>query len=276
MRKSPIAGSWYPGDADRLKTLVQGLLDKAGVQNGGQKPCAVISPHAGIQFSGQAAAHAYKTLDGKNFSRVILLGPSHYTFFKGIATSGVDFYETPLGRVPIDREVSEALFKKPLFQGPREAELPEHSLEMQLPFLQVVLNDFSMVPLVVGDMAQSDYAAAADAIRAYVDEKTIVVVSTDFTHYGSRFGYVPFRDNVKENLKKLDGGAIDRILEKDLTGYLSYLDETGATICGARPIGVMLKLVPQHSQGRLLDYYTSGDLMNDYTDTVSYAAIAFY
>ncbi len=275
VRKSPIAGSWYPGEKNRLQSLVQDLLDKAQLGDMKGTPCAIVSPHAGIQFSGQAAAYAYKILAGKGIKRVILLGPSHYTFFRGLATSESDAYETPLGTVSVDRNISDALKKHPLFQGPSEAEVPEHSLEMQLPFLQVVLGDFEMVPLVVGEMSKKDYEDAAAVLKKYVDDTTIIAVSSDFTHYGSRFGYVPFRDDVKENLKKLDGGAIDKIVEKDLDGYLKYLDETGATICGARPIGVMLKMLSGETRGKLLNYYTSGDLLNDYNDTVSYAAIVF-
>lgn len=275
MRKSPIAGSWYPGDKEKLKDLVQELLKKAKLPELKGRPIGIISPHAGIQFSGQGAAYGYKALKGKKIKRVILLGPSHYTFFKGLATSGVDFYETPLGKIEVDRNISDALYKLPVFNGPRNAELQEHSLEMQLPFLQVVLEDFAIVPLVVGDISQRDYEEAAKALEKYLDDSTVVVASSDFTHYGGRFGYVPFRDNIKENLKKLDGGAIDKIIAKDFDGFLKYVDETGATICGARPIGIIMKMLPTSAKGTLLNYYTSGDLLGDYTDTVSYASIVF-
>jgi len=275
VRKSPIAGSWYPGDKEKLKDLVQELLKKAKLPELKGRPIGIISPHAGIQFSGQGAAYGYKALKGKKIKRVILLGPSHYTFFKGLATSGVDFYETPLGKIEVDRNISDALYKLPVFNGPRNAELQEHSLEMQLPFLQVVLEDFAIVPLVVGDISQRDYEEAAKALEKYLDDSTVVVASSDFTHYGGRFGYVPFRDNIKENLKKLDGGAIDKIIAKDFDGFLKYVDETGATICGARPIGIIMKMLPTSAKGTLLNYYTSGDLLGDYTDTVSYASIVF-
>lgn len=275
MRHSPIAGSWYPGEKDKLKSLIQKLLDKTKLPKLKGRSFGIISPHAGIQFSGQAAAYGFKALKDTRIKRVIILGPSHYTLFKGLATSGVNFYETPLGKVKVDRELSDELYKLPLFQGPRDAELPEHSLEMQLPFLQVILEDFVIVPLVVSEMSPKDYEEAAAVLKKYLDNGTVVVVSSDFTHFGGRFGYVPFRDNVKENLKELDGKAIDKIISKDLDGFIKYLDETGATICGARPIGVLIKMLPPSSQGTLLNYYTSGDLLNDYSDTVSYASIIF-
>ncbi len=275
VRKSPIAGSWYPGDEQSLRTMIHDLLGKAPVSDVKGRPFGVIAPHAGIQFSGQAAAAAFKTLKGDHISRVVLLGPSHYTHFSGIATSGVSYYETPLGNVPIERSICDALSEHGLFQGPRQAEMPEHSLEMEIPFLQVVLKEFALVPLVVGDLAKDEYAEAARLLKPYIDEKTIVVVSSDFTHYGPRFGYVPFRDNIKENLENLDKKAIDKILAKDLDGFLNYLAETHATICGARPIGLLIALVPPQAHGVLLDYYTSGDLLNDYADSVSYASLLF-
>ncbi len=275
VRKSPIAGSWYPGDKEKLRDLVQELLKKAKLPELKGRPFGVVSPHAGIQYSGQGAAYGFKAFQGKKIKRVILLGPSHYTFFRGLATSGVDFYETPLGKIKVDRKISDELYKLPAFQGPRNAELPEHSLEMEIPFLQVVLEGFDLVPLVVGDMSGKDYEEASAALSKYLDDSTVVVASSDFTHYGGRFGYVPFRDNIKENLKKLDGGAIDKIIAKDFNGYLKYIDETGATICGARPIGVLMKMLPSSAKGTLMNYYTSGDLLGDYTDSVSYASILF-
>jgi hypothetical protein len=275
VRKSPIAGSWYPASRAELQARVDELLGKAKLPKLKGRPYGLISPHAGIQYSGQAAAYGFKALQGLKVKRVILLGPSHRYPYQGLATSGVDFYETPLGKIKVDREISDALYKLPAFKGPRNAELPEHSLEMEIPFLQVVLGDFMLVPLVVGEMSQKSYVEAATALKKYLDESTVVVASSDFTHYGGRFGYVPFRDNVKENLKKLDQGAIDKITAQDFDGFQKYVSETGATICGARPIGVLMKLLPTACQGTLLNYYTSGDLLGDYTDTVSYAAILF-
>jgi len=275
MRKSPIAGSWYPGSPEKLRALVNRLLDSAALPSLAGRPCGVISPHAGIQYSGQAAAYGFKALRGSGIRRVILLGPSHYTYMRGIAPSGVDSYETPLGTVPVDRSICDALRRHSLFQGPHHAEMPEHSLEMQLPFLQTVLGDFTLVPLVVGELSGNDYEEAARVLRPYLDRETVVVASSDFTHYGGRFGYVPFRDNVKQNLERLDGGAIKKIIARDFSGFMNYLDETGATICGARPIGILLKLLPGTASGTLLNYYTSGDLLQDFTDSVSYASIIF-
>ena len=275
VKEPNVSGSFYPTNPKLLSNSIENFLAEASPFDIDGDILVIISPHAGYEFSGRTAAYGFKALKDTRIKRVIILGPSHYTLFKGLATSGVNFYETPLGKVKVDRELSDELYKLPLFQGPRDAELPEHSLEMQLPFLQVILEDFVIVPLVVSEMSPKDYEEAAAVLKKYLDNGTVVVVSSDFTHFGGRFGYVPFRDNVKENLKELDGKAIDKIISKDLDGFIKYLDETGATICGARPIGVLIKMLPPSSQGTLLNYYTSGDLLNDYSDTVSYASIIF-
>ena len=275
VRKSPIAGSWYPGEKKQLQSQIEEYLAKAKPAAIEGRICALISPHAGIQWSGQAAACGYKLLKGQKIKRVIVLGPSHYSGFRGLATSAEEYYETPLGKIKVDKETSEALYKITLFQGPRNAELQEHSLEMQLPFLQVVIGEFLLVPLVVGELSVNDYAEAARALSPYLDANTIVVASSDFTHYGYRFGYQPFKENQRDNLKKLDEGAIKKIIAKDFQGFLNYVDETGATICGTRPIGIILKMLPAKAQGTQLDYYTSGDLTGDFSSSVSYASIAF-
>ncbi len=275
VRKSPIAGTWYPGEKQTLLRQIEDYFAQAKPSEVNGRIFAVISPHAGMQWSGQAAAYGYKLLKGKNIKRVIVLGPSHRVGFRGLATSGEDFYETPLGRLKVDREISDALYKNPLFQGPRTAELQEHSLEMQLPFLQVALGEFSLVPLVVGELSKKDYTEAAKVLLPYVDSSTLVVASSDFTHYGVGFDYLPFSSNIKENLKKLDEGAIRKIIAKDFDGYLNYVEETGATICGTRPIGIILKMLPASARGTLLKYYTSGDLTGDFSHSVSYASIVF-
>ncbi len=275
IRKSPIAGSWYPGEKKQLQRQIEDYLAKAHPPALDGRMFALISPHAGIEYSGLAAAHGYKLLQGQKIKRVIVLGPSHYAGFRGLATSAEEYYETPLGRIKVDRTISDELYRKPLFQGPRSAELQEHSLEMQLPFLQVVIGEFVLVPLVVGELSETDYAEASQTLLPYLDSETVIVASSDFTHYGYRFGYVPFTDNPRENLKKLDHGAINKIIAKDFKGFNCYVQETGATICGMRPIGIILKMLPAQARGSLVNYYTSGDLTGDFSSSVSYASIVF-
>ena len=274
MRKSPIAGSWYPGTNGEIKALVNKFLDNTELPDIKGRPVGMIAPHAGIQFSGHAAAYGYKAVKGLGIDRVIIMGPSHYFPFRGVAVSGENMYETPMGKIEVDNKITDALCAHPLFEGPRHAEIQEHSLEMQLPFLQVVLDDFKIVPLVVGDVSGSEYDDISKDIKRYVDENTLIIASSDFTHYGGRFGYVPFQSDIKKNLEDLDLGAIERIVKGDFKGYLIYLDKTGATICGARPIGILMKIL-RDTGAVLLNYMTSGEILNDFTDSVSYASILF-
>jgi AmmeMemoRadiSam system protein B len=275
MRRSTIAGSWYPGDRRELTELIGSLLEQADIPDVSGRLFGLIAPHAGIQFSGRAAACAYRLLRGRDINRVILIGPSHYQNFRGLAVSGVDAYETPLGTIAVDRARAEALSALPLFQGPSEAEFPEHSLEMHVPFLQTVLPDCELLPIVTGHMSGFDCVNAARGLTTLIDKRTIVAASSDFTHYGRRFGYVPFKDDVREKLRKLDTGAIDCILQKNCEAFLDYLEKTGATICGATPIALLLHMLPPEARGTLLTYCTSGDILGDYTDTVSYASLVF-
>src|SRR3989338_43431 len=122
---------------------------------------------------------------------------------------------------------------------------------------------------------EDDFQKIADALRPYMDEHTLVVVSSDFTHYGDRFSYTPFRSNIEENLKKLDHGATERILALDFDGLMRYREETGITACGFYPIDVLLKLLPKETQGTVLAYDTSGRMVNDFSQSVSYTSIVF-
>jgi len=144
-----------------------------------------------------------------------------------------------------------------------------------LPFLQQALDRFDLVPVLVGSLEEDDAARIASALRPLLSARTMVVVSSDFTHYGPNYGYLPFVSDVEENLRKLDHGAIRLILAKDFDGYMAYLRKTGDTICGRNAIAVLLKLLPQTAVGRLLRYDTSGRITGDFSNSVSYVSIAF-
>ncbi|MFA5794699.1 MAG: AmmeMemoRadiSam system protein B [Candidatus Brocadiia bacterium] len=275
-RPPALAGSWYKGSADELRKDIRQYLDKADV-----KPLADVSalivPHAGHQYSGPGAAYAYKAAGSNIYKRIILMGPNHQPYrFKGIAVTGMSAYRTPLGLVEIDTVACKKLLDKGgIFSNQPEAEMPEHSLEIQLPFIQMVFPGCKLVPLIVDSLGDKDSRTAAEALKEIIDGQTLLIASSDFTHFGESFGYVPFKDNVKDNLKKLDGGAIEQILKLSPDGFIKYLGATGATICGHNPITLLLHLLPAGSKAELLKYYTSGDLTGDYNHTVSYAAIAF-
>ena len=235
---------------------------------------AVIAPHAGYSFSGPTAAWAYKEIAESIFPDVfVVLGLSH----SGDRTCvSYDDWETPFGILKNDKEFSEAL---KIFHD-EKVHSTEHSIEVQLPFLQFAnrdkLKEIRICPIVV-----SDHTGIAEKIRNVASEqnkKIIVIASSDFTHYGPNYGYVPFVSNIKENLYKLDNEAIKKILKLDIKAFSNYIDKTQATICGTKPIMVLMEYMRLigMKNSKLLHYTTSGDVIKDFSNAVGYAAIAFY
>lgn len=276
MRRAAVAGMFYDSNPNRLRNSVEGYLGKAKSKVNLENPIALISPHAGYRFSGQAAAFGYKLLNKDKVNRVFIMAPSHMVPFRGVSIPDVDGYETPLGSVDLDTETSSKLRRANLFTSIPEAHTREHSLEVQLPFLQVVLGEnFKLIPMVVGQLENNDHAGIAKILQKAVHADDVVVASSDFTHQGPRFGYVPYKNNIKEKIEQLDKGAVELILEKNNRKFIDYVDATGTTICGRHPISILLELLPAEAHGKLLTYYTSGDITGDESETVSYASIAF-
>lgn len=278
VRPAAKAGSWYEGNPKTLEKQLAGFFSKAELPDLPGRICALISPHAGYVFSGGTAAYGFKALKGQRFKRVIVLAPSHYARFAGGSVLDVTHYETPLGRIPLDREACDALRGTDYFSSVPMAHDQEHSLELQLPFIQYALEDeFTLIPIVIGNVKPTWVEPMVNEILRYWDDQTLLVSSSDFTHYGPNFGYVPFRQDQKENLEKLDGGAIDQILALDSEAFNAYVEKTGATICGRRPIALLLDMARKKNlEARLLHYTTSGALTGDYNNSVSYASIGFF
>jgi AmmeMemoRadiSam system protein B/AmmeMemoRadiSam system protein A len=279
--REPVhAGRFYPAEAGVLSRSLDEMLAQVRV-DGNVTPRAIIVPHAGYQFSGLAAAHAYKILQQSKsgmINRVILLATSHYSYLRGVAL-GEHPYQTPLGVYPVDTRAI-AVLKEMDFPWVENkiALTREHSDEAQIPFLQKVLPQAQLVPIIVGDLDGPGMESTAKAIAAIVDDHTVIVTSSDFTHYGVNFDYAPeFHKDTRTGIYELDQGAIDCIARRSSAAFAGYIGQTGATICGANPITLLLKIFElNHWPGRvrLLTYYTSGDLTGDWKHSVSYAAIA--
>jgi len=186
-----------------------------------------------------------------------------------------DAYETPLGVVKLDTAACRKLREIPEIKTVPAAHEEEHSVEIQLPFLQSVFKDFSLVPIVIGEISPESCMAIANAIKPLLDQETLLVMSSDFTHQGRRFGYIPFKDKVKENVQRLDFMAVNHILQFDVLGLWRFLEKTQATICGRNPILIGLMALPTQTQVEFLRYATSGDKSGDYAETVSYASLLF-
>ncbi len=271
------AGRWYPANADRLRETVDRYL-ASGAAEVPNKPIALIVPHAGYDFSGATAGTVYGILEGHDYRRVLVLGLSHRTQLRGASVLEVDAHETPLGRIPVDVEARDALLDSPVVRPLPAVHQNEHSAENQLPMLQRALGDFEMVEIMVGEMTGEQRTGLADVVRRLMDDRTLLVVSTDFTHYGPDYGYVPFREDVPERLRMLNDAAVLEILEVDVPGWRSFLENTRATICGRNAVSLLLEALQPFEDiaGRRVGYATSGGMTGDYTNSVTYAGIVFW
>jgi len=273
--RSSLAGTWYPDDPEELRKQLQGFLQDADTEPMSDA-MALILPHAGYQYSGRTAARAVKAL-GKSYKRVIVLGPSHRVSLPDqLSVPQVSHFETPLGQVPLDRAFIRRLLEhRSLFKSKPIAHQGEHSVQIELPLLQLQLQDFQFVPIVVGQCSLPAIERTAAILKGLIDDQTLVVVSTDFTHFGNRFGYAPFTEDIPGKLEELDMGAYDTIAALDAPAFLQYQEETEATICGRVPIAILLAMLDAPVQAQRIDYTTSGALTGDFANSVSYLSAVF-
>ena len=240
-----------------MSAQVDSYLGNVRRQALGTRPKAIIVPHAGFIYSGPIAASAYALLEQGRDSirRVILAGPAHRVYVPGVAVSSASAFDSPLGSVPVDRETVERLKALPFVQVSDAAHALEHSLEVHLPFLQSVLGAFSLVPLVVGDADPEEMARVFEAV--WGDEETLIVVSSDLSHY------LPY-----ESARRRDRRTVESILALE-----ARIDPEEA--CGAMPINGLLTLARRRGLSiELLDLRNSGDTAGDRSRVVGYAAFA--
>lgn len=280
VRPADCAGRWYPADSATLIRQVDELLAKAAPSKVPGRPIALLSPHAGYRFSAPTAAAGYACLRGHTYKRVIVLAFSHQHAggYQGVdVPRDLTAYATPLGEVPIDRVVCNQLLDNPLFESHPGVDRGEHSLELQLPFLQRILKDFSLVPLLVGRMSDNDCAQAAAAIVPWLDRDTLLVVSSDFTHFGPNYGYQPFKEDIRNKLRELAEQAAAPIIRCDYDGFVAHIDKTRDTVCGRGPIRLMLRILSRQggAQGIRTAYDTSGNIIDDWTNSVTYQSFVF-
>jgi len=287
-RPLKFAGSWYEADPKKLGGQLDTYDSEARVKLepfssalAGQQILAVVAPHAGYSFSGKTAACSYLVPDSKKIKRVFLLGPSHYQAFTGAAVSSDKSFATVFGELPVDGDVVAALKTSPLFHELSEVHRDEHSLEMQLAFIKRDFGNIKIVPILIGRLDDaSDARRIASVIKTQLKDGDLIAVSSDFTHYGPRYGYTPFlggaRADLGDSVKKLDLEAFSHIQKNDLDGFFSFYRRTEDTICGVYAIAVMLALLPEDARGHLIDYRTSRDsIVEDDRNSVSYLSIAF-
>ena len=217
-RPAAVAGQFYPADPDRLRAEVSKLLAAAPTAAPSGRPKAIITPHAGYRYSGQIAAAAFATLEGsaKSIKRVVLIGPAHYVPFRGIAVPTVNAFATPLGRVPLNSDAHVALAALPGVQAANAPHAPEHALEVELPFLQVLLPRFTAVLLLVGDARPEEVAAVLD--RLWGSPEAVIVVSSDLSHFHD---YVTAQRRDLETAAAIERGDWAALGPNEACGYLA-------------------------------------------------------
>ena len=266
---------WYPDKPDNLKGTIEGFLSKITTSDKGQ-PIALIVPHAGLVWSGQTAAYGYKELLSREIEYVFILGPAHRFHTDKLILPSSSRFKTPLGSLEIDADIKKSLLKEDIFQDTDEAFYGENSIELQIVLLQRVLPDCKIIPIVVGQLDLKKIAKAAEIFKKYSSKNSIFIISSDFTHYGYRYNYLPFNKNIEENIKELDYGAVEEITQLNSTGFLKYIEKTGATICGRIPIAILLSMLPKDTKAEVLRYDTSGKITGDFSTSISYITIGFY
>jgi len=276
MRKEIVSGKFYPSNKGELlstiKACITSKLGPGSPKNKTKEVLGIISPHAGYMFSGPCQAHGFKELGESNSPDVfILLGLSHNGF--DTCLSQEDF-STPIGILKNDLELTNELKKTiPINE---ESHKYEHSIEVQLPFLKYFYPGAKICPIIVSP--DTDCKGTASHIFGAIEKtkkKVKIITSSDFSHIGPAYGFIPFTDDFKNNHYDLDNNAIKHILNLSPSSFLEYTEKTGATICGRYPIAVCLELTKMLGAKKafLLKYYTSGDISGDYSNSVGYASI---
>lgn len=259
IRKTAVAGSFYPKDKAELSSMVDADLAKAPAMPDVWGIRGLVSPHAGYVYSGPVAAYGYKQLMSSRYETVIVMGPSHHVYLDKAYIPDVDLFETPLGNVPLSPKVKDML-KDPMFtSSPAGLDSQEHSIEVEVPFLQRVLPPFKLIPIMVGDV---DPKKLADALEKYVDDDTLVVASSDLSHY-KPYDQCVATDNV--TVSAIVAGDYDRMARD-------------GDACGKIPIMTLMELAKRKGwRDRLFDYRNSGDTSGDKSQgVVGYSSIGFY
>ena len=268
IRKPAVAGLFYPSNPQKLKDEVLQLLNTHVPNTIPSKIFGLVSPHAGYIYSGSTAAYGFNTLKNKKIETVIIISPSHREYFPGVSIYNGDGYETPLGVIPVNQETAGKLVdgRGNIFRG-IEGHRDEHAIEVQLPFLQCVLDNFSIVPIVMGDQGQVFIDALANKLNEVVKENTLLLASSDLSHYYSA----------------TEADQKDSVIEKDINdfdyGKLSNdLVNKRCEACGAGPILTIMKTAELNKKNKsiVLTRTHSGGVSGDYGQVVGYLSAVFY
>jgi MEMO1 family protein len=267
VRPAAVAGTWYPGTAAALTSAIDRLL--AGPAQAGVTGdlVALIAPHAGLKYSGPVAAYAYQLLCERVFDLAVLVGPSHFVGFEGVAVYRSGAFETPAGLVPVDEDAAVTLMRStPLVREHDAAHAREHSLEMQLPFLRRLAPDLPILPLVMGYQTDATARALADGLaRLLTGRRALLVASSDLSHY-----------HAADVAARLDRVVLDHVTQFDADALQAELEANPDHACGGGPIVAVMRAARQlgATDAVTLHYADSGDVSGDKSSVVGYMAAA--
>jgi len=268
IRPAQVAGYFYPADPAKLSKEINLMLDISEKQEKVENIFGIISPHAGYTYSGNTAAYSYNQLKGKIYKRVVIISPSHSEYFSGVSIFDGDAYETPFGMLEVDKEFAKKLVgdSKSIFLG-SEGHHREHALEVQLPFLQAVLKNFKIVPVVMGDQDKVYVDELAKNLAEAVDDDTLIVASSDLSHHHS-----------KDEADRLDSIVAERINSLDYENLQKDLDNRICEACGGGPVIAMMKAaaLKQKDHSTVLHRSDSGDVTGDTKEVVGYLSAVVY
>ncbi|XP_034247644.1 protein MEMO1-like [Thrips palmi] len=284
-RKASHAGTWYSGSVKELGRQLDGWLQVVNVTH---RPArAIIAPHAGYSYCGACGAYAYKQVDPSVVKRIFVLGPSHNVWLPGCALSSTTKYCTPFYDLPIDSQVYSQLESTGQFERMSiSVDEEEHSLEMHLPYIARVMEDykdsFKIIPIMVGSLTVEREAAYGQLLAPYLaDPNNLFVVSSDFCHWGQRFRYTYYDQQfgqIHQSIEALDKMGMDLIEDVNPSAFADYLKKYDNTICGRHPIAVLLQaaavLASRGTQMsmKFLKYAQSDQCRNMGDSSVSYAS----
>ncbi len=276
VRRSPLAGQWYPADAKSLGAMVDRYLDSVEVRQLDGHIVGLMAPHAGLRFSGPVAAHAYAQVKGKTFDTVVVIGPMHYPLHGALLTSAHSAYQTPLGLVDVDRESIEVLGRHVQLTFTQDD--PEHSVEIELPFLQRVLQPgFKFIPLMLRHQSEEQAltlgAALAETLRG---RKVLFIASSDLSHF-----------QVQAVANELDRRMLDCVISLDAHQVVAANEMGTAVACGYGAIASVIQAVRAwdgdltgttlaNTHAEIVGYATSGDVTGAYSRVVGYGAVVFW
>jgi len=271
VRRAAVAGAWYPGDAEQLVSEVELYLSGVPTRDLPGRLLGLISPHAGLRYSGPVAAHGYALLRGRSPLTAVMVGPSHHDAFDGVAVVTRGAFQTPLGQVPIDEPLAAALLDPGLniVEEPRPHQ-EEHCLEMQLPFLQHLVPDLKIVPMLMGSQARSEVEALAGALAEAVAGRgdVLLVASSDLSHY-----------HPAKQASILDALVMRDLETFDEDGLMARLEASHGHACGGGPMVAVMKAARRLGANRatVLKYADSGDVPGgDKSRVVGYLSAALW